>query len=292
MATAHNAPRCLCSIEARCSNFKLWYWRCLWHSIRCLESYKLVQMAFTPRTKASLGIPTRSEPVSGSRLEARSFFRQAPCSLRDKPPNTAQHRLWLDISTVDIAEMEQMDKDYNSNLWKNFRFVRSARNITRSGSASKDFVPTAAGKIDHDRAICNGVAENYPLKLPKPSRVGANSYEKFIDEATLTEEKRNRIRRQLNNSREPEKRVLKVRSECRAPPIDWDGNVVPPAGFRRYPRHIEWDEPVDTRPLPYTTHMRHHPRPLTREHGQQSPYSYSHVRYGTPSWHRGVPLPR
>ena len=209
-------------------------------------------MAFSPRPKASLGIPTRAEPVSDSRLEARSFFREAPCSYRDKPPNTTQHRLWLDISAIDITEMEKMDKDYNSNLWKNFRFVRSGKTLKGSGSKTNISVPVVL-KTDHERAFRDDVAKNYPLKIPKPSRVGEHTYEKFIGLARFSDEKRKTIQLHTKKTQNLEKKELKIRSECRAPPLDCEGHLLPPANFKKYPKFVEWKDETEDRPLPYTT---------------------------------------
>ena len=196
-----------------------------------------------------------------------SFVRQAPVDERDKQANNAQQRLWLDM-TEEGFDLTQVDDNYNSNMWKNFRFVRA-----RSSTA-------AQGKVrDTTQAL---VADAYPLALPRPSSIGGNTYHKYLQESKLGERKRYRIEATLQKGgrREQEKTHLKLRSDCRAPPTDWEGNILPPENFRRYPRPMLLDEAEDYSPLPYTncTFVASSPTP-----------SYS--RSGTP-WRYGLRVRR
>ena len=199
-------------------------------------------------------------------LDMKSFVRQAPCEERDKHPNTAQQRLWLDMSQVDGSNLHEVDDKYNSNMWKNFRFVR-ARSSTVGTNKTRDSIEAL-------------IADSYPLKLPKPSRIGESSYQKYLEEVTLAKKKRHAIEFQLEGKQKFEKRHLKIRSECRAPPTDWEGNILPPDGFRLYPRPPKYfEESEDYFPLPYTYPM-YTPTPTP---------SYS--RSGTP-WRYGLRVRR
>lgn len=199
-------------------------------------------------------------------LDMKSFVRQAPCEERDKHPNTAQQRLWLDMSQVDGSNLHEVDDKYNSNMWKNFRFVR-ARSSTVGTNKTRDSIEAL-------------IADSYPLKLPKPSRIGESSYQKYLEEVKLAKKKRHAIEFQLEGKQKFEKRHLKIRSECRAPPTDWEGNILPPDGFRLYPRPPKYfEESEDYFPLPYTYPM-YTPTPTP---------SYS--RSGTP-WRYGLRVRR
>ncbi|KAJ7370948.1 hypothetical protein OS493_028559 [Desmophyllum pertusum] len=99
-------------------------------------------MAFSPRSKTTYGLPLRKESPTELTYDLKSFVRQAPHDERDKPPNTAQQRLWLDITHMDTSQLQQIDDDYNSNMWKNFKFVRPKHS---ANFATRKSVPSSAG---------------------------------------------------------------------------------------------------------------------------------------------------
>lgn len=180
-------------------------------------------MAFCPRSKSTFGLPSSKDPPSEDTFHFRSFVRQAPYDERDKPLNTAQQRLWLDITHLDTTRLQQIDDKYNSNMWKNFKFVRS-KHSARYGEQNS---PAASQGM---------IAEIYPLSLPKPSSIGEHTYHKFLQETKLPQKKQKIIGWQKQGRQELQSRALKVQSECRAPPTDWEGNILPPANYKRYPR--------------------------------------------------------
>ena len=216
-------------------------------------------MAFKPRSKTTFGIPPKI-PASEVILDSRSFVRQAPSALRDKPCSTTQQRLWMDVTELDTSNIEQTDEQYDSNMWKNFKFVRSkasAGSLARSSSNSISKLPKyEKPSVHQDPHIRAMVADIYPLKLPKSSNIGGNTYDKFLNEAKLREEKRQRIGLQLERTQDFQERVLKIRSECRAPPIDFEGGIIPPSDFRKYPQravalYIDDAYWLDPKPLSY-----------------------------------------
>lgn len=73
--------------------------------------------------------------------------------------------------------------------------------------------------------------------VPPPSFLDGNTYLKFIDGDALFVDQRSRKRAVAQTQRELRRCAqLKLRSECRAPPIDPKGNIRPPKGFKRF-RH-------------------------------------------------------
>ena len=237
------------------------------------RSYRIscAAMAFCPRSKTTFGLPSRKEPPSELSFDFNSFVRQAPYDERDKPLNTAQHRLWMDITDLDTSKLQQIDDQYNSNMWKNFKFVRPKHSANY-------------GQQNTSAASKGMIAEIYPLTLPKPSSIGENTYHKFLRETKLPQVKQKIVGWQKQRRQELQSRTLKVESECRAPPTDWEGNILPPANFKRYPRNEsifsadEWQYVYPSYSSP--TPGKHYTLP-------NSPYS----RQGTP-WHYGLRVRR
>ena len=231
-------------------------------------------MAFSPRSRTTFGLPPKKEPSSAFAFDLNSFVRQAPYDERDKPVNTAQYSLWRDITRHDISNLQQIDDQYNSNMWKNFKFVRSkhsARNGQRNSTqASEDMI-----------------AVIYPLTLPNPSKIGENSYDKFLKETKWPPKKQKILDGQQQGMRQKsQSRILKVQSECRAPPTDWEGNILPPTNYKRYPRPKSILSSADDWRFVYPSYSS----TILREINYtlpNSPYS----RNGTP-WHYGLRVRR
>lgn len=157
-------------------------------------------------------------------------------------------------------------------MWKNFKFVRPKHS---ANFATRKSVPSSAGMI----------ADIYPLAVPKPSRIGKNSYHKFLHEAKLPQAKQKIIGWQKQGTQELQSRTLKVQSECRAPPTDWEGNILPPPNYKRYPRPesiLSTDDYFQGYPS-YSSPVPKRVRSIT----SSSLYS----RQGTP-WHYGLRVRR
>ncbi|XP_031572517.1 uncharacterized protein LOC116306581 [Actinia tenebrosa] len=241
-------------------------------------------MAFKPRSRTTFGIPPK-KPASEVCLDTRSFVRQAPLKLRDKPCSTVQQRLWMDITNLDTTNLEKTDEEYDSNMWKNLKFVRSnvsagslARTTSRASSKKAELPRAVEPKVEEDKRIRGMVADIYPLRIPKASTIGDNTYNKFLNEAKLRDKKRNTIERQFGRTQEFQGKVLRIKSECRAPPINVEGEIIPPDDFKKYPQMVmEEDSWFYQKPLSYVAQTS---RPYTG-----SPSSV--FRYGTP-WKRGL----
>lgn len=232
------------------------------------------KMAFSPRSNTAFGLPPRKESPLELAFDLNSFVRQAPHDERDKPLNTAQQRLWLDITHLDTTQLEQIDDDYNSNKWKNFKFVRPKHSADRE--RGRKSLQSPAGMI----------ADIYPLSVPKPSRIGDHTYQKFLQEVKLPPTIQKVVGWQKQGKQELQSRTLKAQSECRAPPLDWEGNIIPPAKYKRYPRMETFlsDEFVPF----YSSYSTPFPRKI---HSIRSSSLYSPSRQGIP-WHYGLRVKR
>lgn len=234
-------------------------------------------MAFSSRSKTTFGLPPRKESPSELTFDLNSFVRQAPHDEKDKPLNTAQQRLWLDITQLDTTQLEKIDDKYNSNMWKNFKFVRPKDSADRERGRNSLQYPDGIYMI----------ADIYPLSVPKPSRIGDHTYQKFLQEVKLPPTTQKIVGWQKKGKQEIQSRTLQVQSECRAPPLDWEGNILPPAKYKRYPR-------MDTLLSPdqfvafYPSYSSPFPRKIP---SMPSSSLYSLSRQGTP-WHYGLRVRR
>ncbi|XP_066487705.1 testis-expressed protein 52 [Tiliqua scincoides] len=72
--------------------------------------------------------------------------------------------------------------------------------------------------------------------VPPPSYLDGNTYLKFIEGDALFVDQRSKKRAVARTQKELKWcEQLRLRSECRAPPVDPKGNIRPPKGFKRYP---------------------------------------------------------
>ncbi|XP_059539870.1 testis-expressed protein 52 [Myotis daubentonii] len=123
---------------------------------------------------------------------------------KDKIEHTWGFHAWLDVGRLPATFPSRPDRPYDSNVW---RWLTDSR------------------------------AHRYPPAepaIPPPSWMGQNSYLTFISctPIFLNEDlKKQVIFRTVKELKEVEK--LKLRSEGRAPPLDTNGNILPPKNFRK-----------------------------------------------------------
>ncbi|XP_058298589.1 testis-expressed protein 52 isoform X2 [Hylobates moloch] len=121
----------------------------------------------------------------------------------------AQHtwgfHTWLDVCRLPATFPTRPDRPYDSNVW---------RWLTDSNAHRRP-------PVEHP--------------IPPPSWMGQNSFLTFIRcYPTFVDTKRKKqvIFRTVKELKEVEK--LKLRSEARAPPLDAQGNIQPPASFKKW----------------------------------------------------------
>ncbi|XP_015208506.2 uncharacterized protein [Lepisosteus oculatus] len=87
----------------------------------------------------------------------------------------------------------------------------------------------------HSRAqnITVMIASLYPLSLPKPSRMGPNTYTHFLSQKGHTSSwSRKKASVQSNLARREQDRISFL-SQIRTPTLDSHGNILPPENFKR-----------------------------------------------------------
>ncbi|XP_041365364.1 testis-expressed protein 52-like [Gigantopelta aegis] len=169
---------------------------------------------FTPRPIEQLS--RRKKPTSSLDIELQHRLRIDMDECTHRNPSI-QYRLWLEAGKHSPPFPEKPDPCYNSNVWRNFR-------------RQFGFTTSAVGQ-----KIPNVIAAMYPLNIPKPSKVGNETFVKYIQESKLFEnEKFKKLAVQRTRTDLAEFRRLKIQSEARNPPIDQDGRILPPENFKKY----------------------------------------------------------
>ncbi len=108
---------------------------------------------------------------------------------------------------------------FNSNLWRNFRNA-SGLMTTRKGTVSE------------------AVSTLYPINIPSPSQIGMNTLSSFYQENKRNMFKTDKTYKLAVARSENEATIMKylrLKSEMRNPPLDYNGNILPPKNFKIYP---------------------------------------------------------
>jgi hypothetical protein len=137
-----------------------------------------------------------------------------------------EYQLWLEAGKMDKFnfKVEQADADvtYNSNLWRNFR--------------------TSSGLIDNKKSGVGASANDaistlYPITIPSPSQVGPHTLTSFYEQNRYnmfkSEKSFNLALARVENEATLMK-FLRLKSELRNPPLDYDGSIMPPKNFKVY----------------------------------------------------------
>ncbi|KAJ1165929.1 hypothetical protein NDU88_006346 [Pleurodeles waltl] len=171
------------------------------------------QTAFSPRAIHRLAVV--KAPCTNAKIEVHHRVRGSPIGTNSQP--AWGYQAWLEISRLPPLFPVQTDKPYNSDLWRK----------VASDSVSEEHLPKTRSK-------CTMGSPSTPI--PPPSRMTENTFLKFLaSRVLLVDDKRKEqvISRTSKDLRESER--LKLRSQCRDPPRDSRGYILPPKDFKRYP---------------------------------------------------------
>lgn len=118
-----------------------------------------------------------------------------------------EFQLWKEAGKHSPPFPNQIDSNYNSNVWRNFR-------------SNYGYYLSTKG-----RSVAESMAAAYPINIPKPSKIGGYTYGRFLRETpSLVQDDRLReiaISRTTVDKNTME--LLKIKSNCRYPPIDREG---------------------------------------------------------------------
>ncbi|XP_075787118.1 testis-expressed protein 52 [Pelodiscus sinensis] len=116
------------------------------------------------------------------------------------------YHTWLDVGRLPPLFPSRPDIPYDSNVW---RWITTARTYC---------MPQPP--------------------VPPPSEMDENTYLKFITQGTLFLDQKHKEKAMAQIQKElQEYKRLKIMSECRAPPLNSQGNILPPKEFNRY-KHL------------------------------------------------------
>ena len=175
---------------------------------------------FTPRPVQQLA--SRRRPHSMLDIECHHFLRSSPEGFTHQHP-TVQYQLWLEAGKHKPPFPDRPDPSYNSNVWRNFR-------------RHYGFKTSAEG-----RKMTDVIAAMYPLNIPPASKVGAQTFEKYIQETSLFKDEKNKaLAIKQTRSDMEEFRRLKYKTEARNPPLDQSGKYFCVSGgnIKKWQSHV------------------------------------------------------
>lgn len=86
--------------------------------------------------------------------------------------------------------------------------------------------------------VTEAISTLYPLNIPMPSRLGSNTLSKYYEQnkrQLFANDKSFVVARERVEREDARMRFLRLKSEMRNPPLDWQGNIMPPSSYKKYP---------------------------------------------------------
>jgi hypothetical protein len=176
-------------------------------------------------------LATAKAPKTILNIEANHLTRT---SIRNHPHPIVpllEYQLWLEAGKMRQhyrSEKNDPQVNFNSNMWRNFR-------------SSCGFDTTRKGNVSESISLL------YPINIPPASKVGDNTLSSFYKQNKKRYFKNDKtfdlalakVDRDDNLGK-----FLRLKSEMRNPPIDLNGNILPPSSFKKYPS-IEFQKNYD-----------------------------------------------
>ena len=133
-----------------------------------------------------------------------------------------EYQLWLEAGKLDKMNFKSLEGDnkitYNSNLWRNFR--------------------NSAGLLSNRKGtVSESISTLYPINIPSPSQIGPYTLAKYYQEnknSLFKSDKTYNVAVAKVENEATLMKYLRLKSEMRNPPLDWNGNILPPKNFKRY----------------------------------------------------------
>lgn len=175
-------------------------------------------------------------------IETNHVKRGIKKNIKDINP-LLEYQLWLEAGKMDksIIKSENSNEtlSFNSNIWRNYRSSAGLYEEKKSG-------------------VSESIASLYPINIPPPSRVGSNSLKRYYEQNKnifKSEEAFEHAMEKVDKEASLMK-YLRLKSEMRNPPLDYDGNILPPKNFRKYPpvnkkNNLEPVEDYNSRSYPH-----------------------------------------
>ncbi|XP_020666867.1 testis-expressed protein 52 [Pogona vitticeps] len=173
----------------------------------CQEKY-VSWPGFSPRPYHKLAI--EAPPHTDAKIKVCQKLR---CPVEESALwHVWGYHTWLDVGRLPPIYRPRPDQPFDSNTW---RWITAPRKMSMTEPP-----------------------------VPPPSQLNGNTYIKFIEGEGLFVDQRHKERVMTRTRKEIKQcEQLKLRSECRAPPLDSQGNIMPPKEFKRYKRLLSGKSP-------------------------------------------------
>lgn len=165
---------------------------------------------------------TAKAPKTILNIEANHISRT---SIRNHPHPIVpllEYQLWLEAGKMKQnyrSEKNDPSVDFNSNIWRNFR-------------SSCGFDTSKKGNVSESISLL------YPVNIPPASKVGdytLSSYFKQNKRKYFKKDKTFELALAKVERDDALGKFLRLKSDVRNPPIDVNGNILPPSNFKKYP---------------------------------------------------------
>lgn len=133
-----------------------------------------------------------------------------------------EYQLWLEAGKVHEnyrSEKNDPTINFNSNVWRNFR-TSCGFDTTRKGNVSES------------------ISLLYPINIPPPSKVGRYTLAEYFKQnkrGFFRSDKTYELALDKVKREDALMKFLRLKSDARNPPVDLNGNILPPENFKRYP---------------------------------------------------------
>lgn len=168
-----------------------------------MKPHDIRQPGFHPRPIQRLAL--RRAPKTMLNIECNHYLRSSMEEFAHGHP-TIEYKLWMEAGKHGAPFPQRPDENFNSNVWRNFRREYGFHTISEGGKMS------------------DVIAAMYPLNIPAPSKVGEQTFEKYIRETKLFQsDKFKSLAVSRTRADVEEFRKLRIKSQGRNPPIDEQG---------------------------------------------------------------------
>lgn len=154
-------------------------------------------------------------------IETNHVKRNLKRNIKDINP-LLEYQLWLEAGKMDKTLIKSINSNeslsFNSNIWRNYR--------------------SSTGLYEENKfGLKESIASLYPINIPPPSQIGSNTLKKYFEQNKKIFKSEDGFRQAMErvDKEATLMKYLRLKSEVRNPPLDYDGNILPPKNFKKYP---------------------------------------------------------
>jgi hypothetical protein len=121
---------------------------------------------------------------------------------------------------------------------RNFKSENADRNICFNSNLWRNFRQSAGIPSTHKGTVSESISALYPVNIPVPSNMGSHTLAKYYEQNKKSFFKTEKSYQLASSKVDKEAAIMKylrLKSEMRNPPLDYNGNILPPRNFKKYP---------------------------------------------------------